>query len=267
MAEADNSRLGGKWRAAGLILIGLGAFLAFLVAWAPADRLYALAEPRLPEDVALYGVQGTLWEGRATAVDAAGLRLDGLVWALHPADLLAGRVSLDLTVDDRHLELEATVERGLDGTLRVAVARGRAAIPPLQGQTRWRHPRAEGEVFIRSLEAILADGGLQQADGRITWRDAAVTVAQRAELGDLELTLKTPEGGGTEGEVVDLGEGPLEADGTVSLSPAGRWQVDAVVEATEPESVLGRSLGMMAEESAQGGYRLRYSGRITLPSF
>jgi hypothetical protein len=43
--------------------------------------------------------------------------------------------------------------------------------------------------------------------------------------------------------------------------------VDAVVEATDPESVLGRSLAMMAEEAAQGGYRLRYSGRITLPSF
>ncbi|MGM0412747.1 MAG: type II secretion system protein N [Pseudomonadota bacterium] len=264
---AESTRRHGKWKLAGLILLGIGAFLAFLAARAPADRIYALVEPRLPEGVALYGVRGSLWEGRATALDAAGVRLHGLTWEVHAADLLAGRLRLGLVVDDQHLELDGTVEREFDGTLRVAVARGRAAIPPLQGQTRWRHPRAEGEVFIRSLEATLADGGLQQADGRITWRDAAVTVAQRAELGDLELTLKTPEGGGTEGKVVDLGEGPLEADGTVSLSPAGRWQVDAVVEATEPESVLGRSLAMMAEEGDDGGYRLRYSGRITLPSF
>ena len=265
--EKEAGRWGGKWRVAGLVLLGLVAFLAFLLARAPADRIYGLAEPYLPGDVGLYGLSGSLWEGRATAVEAGGVRLHGLSWELHAAALLTGGVSLDLAVEDRHLEMQALVERELDGTLHLTVPRGRLAIPPLQGQTRWRHPAVEGEVFLRDLEATLADGGIQRADGRITWRGAAVTVAQRAELGDLEVTLETPEGGGTRGQVTELGEGPLEADGTVTLSPAGRWQVDAMVEATEPESVLGRSLAMMAEESAQGGYRLRYSGRITLPSF
>ena len=266
MAE-EASRRGGKWRAAALILLGLVAFLAFIIARAPADRVYGLAKPYLPDGVALYGLSGSLWQGRATAVEAGGVRLHGLSWDLRTAALLAGRVSLDLGVEDRDLEIQALLERAFDGSLHLTIPRGRLAIPPLQGQTRWRHPAVEGEIFLRDLEATLADGGLQRADGRVTWREAAVTVARRAEFGDLEVTLKTPEGGGTRGEVTELGEGPLKADGQVTLSPEGRWTVDAVVEATDPESVLGRSLAMMAEEAAQGGYRLRYSGRITLPSF
>jgi hypothetical protein len=265
--EKEAGRRGGKWRVAGLVLLGLVAFLAFLLARAPADRIYGLAEPYLPGEVSLYGLSGSLWEGRATAVEAGGIRLHGLSWDLHTAALLTGSVSLGIAVEDRHLEMQAHVERELDGTLHLSVPRGRLAIPPLQGQTRWRHPALEGEVFLRELEATLADGALQRADGRITWREAAVTVAQRAELGDLEVTLETPEAGGTRGQVTELGEGPLEADGEVTLSPEGRWRVDAVVTATDPESVLGRSLAMMAEEAPEGGHRLRYSGRITLPSF
>jgi len=265
--EKEASRRGSKWRVAGLVLLGLVAFVVFVLARAPADRIYGLAKPWMPADVALYGLSGTLWEGRAAAVEAGGVRLHRLSWELHAAALVTGGVSLDLAVEDRHLELQARVERERDGTLRLAVPRGRLAIPPLQGQTRWRHPAVEGEIFLRDLEATLADGGLQRADGRLTWREAAVTVAQRAELGDLEVILETPEGGGTRGRVTELGEGPLEADGQVTLSPEGRWRVDAVVTATDPESVLGRSLAMMADEAAEGGHRLRYSGRIRLPSF
>lgn len=266
MGEEAGHR-GGKWRVAGLILLGLVAFLIFVLARAPADRILGLAKPYLPDDVALYGVGGSLWEGSATAVEAGGIRLHGLSWEVYPAALLTGDVHLALTVEDRHLELEARLERAFDGTLAVTIPRGRLAIPPLQEQSPWRNPRAEGEIYLRDVQGTLSGGALQAAEGRITWREAAVTVARRAELGDLEIALETPEGGGTRGTVTELGDGPLEADGTVSLSPEGRWSVDAVVAATDPEGVLGRSLSMMAEEETDGGHRLRHSGRITLPSF
>ncbi|GGW90783.1 type II secretion system protein N [Alteromonas halophila] len=70
---------------------GLAAFLFFLLAYLPAQQV--IGRITLPANIAISGVSGTLWEGRARTVVANGLTINNTEWQLSPWSLLIGNLS------------------------------------------------------------------------------------------------------------------------------------------------------------------------------
>lgn len=72
----------------GLVFVGVG------VATLPASLLVS----RLPPQVTLEGVGGSIWSGSATRVAYQGVPVGALTWRSRPAALFAGRLAYDLDV-------------------------------------------------------------------------------------------------------------------------------------------------------------------------
>ena len=73
------------------IIAGLAAFVFFLVAYLPAKQV--IGRITLPDNVAISGVTGSLWNGHARSVTANGLSVDNMAWDINPWSLLLGNLS------------------------------------------------------------------------------------------------------------------------------------------------------------------------------
>ncbi len=252
-------RLGFNWR---YVLIGLLAYIAFLLVQFPADRAYAWwkAGPGAQQPVVLTGLSGTVWQGRAQRALIDGQRLDGLAWHLKPWTVLLGKLALDYEV------------RLNDGFMRGAVA----ADP--QGAVTFETLEAKLPLAQLSLPAIatLRPGGvvnlnlrevdwngeaLLSAQGRVVWSNAGISLLQPLQFGDLALTLETRDDG-VVGELSDAG-GPLQAEGLLTLKPDGSYQFTGSFAAREgARSPLGQALSALGRPGVDGKIQVSRSGQL-----
>ncbi|MBU3020352.1 type II secretion system protein N [Aestuariibacter sp. A3R04] len=75
-------------------LLAIFAFLFFLVLYMPAKHL--LQSQSLPKGVNLYGISGTVWEGKAQAVVVNGIPVTNVEWEISGLSLLIGRIHADV---------------------------------------------------------------------------------------------------------------------------------------------------------------------------
>ena len=196
-----------------LVTGGITAFLVFLVALVPA----ALLTRWLPAEVAVTGLDGTIWSGRASGLSLWGRAMGAANWSCRPWPLLAlewschvelqpagGKVSASLSGDLGGEEIDA---RDLSGQLPIAFFEG--LVTP-KGWT--------GQLDLDVSKARIAGGLPQDAEGKMMVRGLKAPGPGGALLGDFELTIG--EGAvGTEtltGRLRDLG-GPLRLRGTIEL--------------------------------------------------
>lgn len=201
-----------------LIAAGVAAFLVFLVARVPATVIAS----RLPPAVAVSGVSGTIWSGRANAFAFQGRRLGALQWSCRPWRLLLLEWSCRLDLRAEGGEAAADVAAGFGGEIVLSDASGALPIAVFEGiaspegwtgqleldveRVRFAGQRpveAAGNLFVRALKAPGPGGQL---------------------LGDFELVMG--EGAvGTDtltGRLRDLG-GPLRVRGAIELKPDGSY--------------------------------------------
>ena len=79
-----------------LFILGLLAYFGFLVLQLPITRILAWIEP-LPEQVRVYGAEGTAFTGSATVVQWNDWRLESVTWEFRPLALVMGRLEFDVT--------------------------------------------------------------------------------------------------------------------------------------------------------------------------
>lgn len=196
-----------------LVAAGIAAFLVFLVALVPATVLTRW----LPPEVAVAGLDGTIWSGRASNVSLQGRALDAASWSCRPWPLLVlewscrvllqpsgGQVSVSLSGDFDADEIEA---RDLTGNLPITFFEG---IATPKGWT--------GQLDLDVAKARIAGGLPQEAEGKLFVRGLKAPGPGGALLGDFELTIgEGAVGTGTlTGRLSDLG-GPLRVRGTIEL--------------------------------------------------
>ncbi len=250
-----------KRRTLALVLLGLLAYLGFLIATFPAGWAYALAKPRLdPLGIKLYAVEGTVWDGRLGAMDIHGRRLPELQWRVRPTALLLGRLHTRLDVGEGRLQGE--LELSVDGRLRLAPVAVHWPLPELLQQLQLAALPLEGVIQGQLQRLEIADGLPRAADGTLTWRGAASGPPMAAKLGDLQLVLETRDDG-IHGRFRD-GGGPLGLGGSLRLAPDGAWRLELQLTPREGrQSPVGRLIAFLGRPDAQGRVVLRRSGRLS----
>jgi len=78
-----------KW-----VLLGLAAYLIFLIVKLPASLVLNMVS--LPQNIAIGGVQGTIWNGSATTIVANNIAVENVKWQASFLRLFTGRIALDL---------------------------------------------------------------------------------------------------------------------------------------------------------------------------
>jgi general secretion pathway protein N len=197
---------------------GIAAFLLFLVAMVPAEQLTR----RLPAEVAVEGVAGTIWSGSARALAVQGHPLGALAWSCRPWRLVFLEWSCRVNVHPSGGEVTGELTGDFHGSVVGRDLRGRVPIGVFEGIAT---PRGwTGDLDLELDEIRVESGRPTSAAGILYLRDLRAPGAGGQRLGDFELVVGEGSVGGEalSGRLRDLG-GPLRVRGAIELSQDGRY--------------------------------------------
>lgn len=248
----------GRGIVAGACLV-LGAYIAFLLALAPAslldDPLRDVTDGRLR----LTQAQGTLWSGNGqlefrhrNGQRAAGMDLS---WALQPRALWRGRLDYAVAIDHAAKRFPVRLSpRGLelsdvDLTLPASVLG--VAAPRLAALG------LKGDVIVH-IAKFARRGDAIAADAMVTWKDASSAVTAIAPLGTYELRVNSV-GAVLQASLRTRG-GPLHLDGSGSWR-GGASPALAATARVDPRyhAQLAPLLRLVAVERGNGDFALQFN--------
>lgn len=222
----------------------------------------------LPHDsLSLSGISGSLWRGTAARAvlntPKGSFHLGELHWKLRFLSLLSLSPTLELTSvwGAQRIAVLARL-RNEDIYLRDLDASLDAAIVGL-----WVPISLTGRLNFLFAKLRVADGELREAKGRMVWQNGGWTDAARSSaLGSYVASFETgndaPDGFSTVVVTVETIDGPLLAEGQVSLQ-RGSYDVDLALQpagnALDP--ALVQTLSLFATPS-ENGYLLRLNGDL-----
>ncbi len=246
-----------------LLLLGIGSYLLFLVVTFPAAYAYKAISGRL-NGVSLSGIEGTLWSGSARHLQAGKIQLQEIHWQVRFWPLLMGRAELALDSRDKGMNFETYLGSTLGGKRYLRQLQGRFPVAAVQRMTPYPVPVLDGELVFEGVDVALAEGKLVEGEGVARWQNAAIKMGTPIPLGSFSLELKT-EGQQIGGQLRDTG-GPLQAEGSVAVTPDGAYHFKGVFTPRDGSSDLARKLRMLGAPDASGGYTLEYSGKLSIPA-
>lgn len=233
-----------------LAAAGLLAALIGIVVHFPARLALAWFAPA---GIVAWGVDGSVWTGRAAGVVVRGHDLGSLAWEARPAGLLALEPAWELSL--------RTPDGFVAGRFAAALLGNRQQISDLEGAFELATlppalvPRGVAGQARFSLQLLQLESGWPTAvTGRATVAELELPGVILA-LGPFEFVF--PEHEGTPvGAVRSLG-GPLAVDGQIELPGPGQWQFSAELAPGEnPPRELVDGLRFVGEDLGNGRRRL-----------
>ncbi|MDO6681658.1 MULTISPECIES: type II secretion system protein N [unclassified Oceanobacter] len=173
------------WAARWYLLLGLFAFLIFLVVNAPLHFVWRMLEPELknlPVDVR--SVSGTIWHGQVQA-EQRDLGLLDAEWRLSPASLLVAAPEVDLTLTSPFVRLQGLARLGADQALHIRGLDGFLDTELLRPLLRPSRVELSGNIEASDLSAVihLDTRVISALDGRLVFGGgSAVFPVQRKRI-------------------------------------------------------------------------------------
>lgn len=244
-------------RALGYGLLGLAAFLLFLLLRVPANLVTDQVGARL-SDFSVQGVEGTATEGTMLGARWRGARIERLTWRWRPLALLRGRLEFDLSADDPEIKLTGNAAMGLGRQARFRDLAGRLPLSrlgnlagnlPLQGTVEFALPELD----------LGATGRPLVARGTVRLLNLRTALNPPTSIGDFVIQLDSTSED-VRGKIKD-NNGPLALDGTLSLLPDGRYRFDgqAAVRDAANQS-LRQAMSLLGPPGGDGRWALNFSG-------
>jgi general secretion pathway protein N len=177
---------------------------------------------RLPAGIALDGVSGTVWSGRARTAAVEGRVLGALHWSCRPWRLVLLEWSCRIGLRPAGGEVAGEFSGDFSGNLTGRGIRGTAPISSFEGIAT---PRGWTGNLELDLDALAVESGRpESASGRLLLRSLRAPGASGERLGDFELVVGEGSVGGAtlNGRLRDLG-GPLRVRGAIELFADGRY--------------------------------------------
>lgn len=249
----------------------IGYLFLFLLAFAATVIWKFPAAGVLPHvntnPVSITGVGGTVWRGSAAQVVAPppALPVSNVQWRVKPEQIFSGNAAARLDFEILGGTATADVARSLTGD--IVVEDGKVNVPAKNLEQFLPLPVAEfgGNMLADIVKLEIENKLLKSTRGSVIWREAVVSGAVNAQLGQVVLDI-TPEQQGE--QLMHRGtlsnqSGQLDINGEFQLDQIGNYRADirlAPNSSTPPE--LSGVLGAVGRRASDGSYRIRNSGNI-----
>ncbi|WP_049723157.1 type II secretion system protein N [Gilvimarinus polysaccharolyticus] len=208
------------------ILLAVICWLVFVIVQIPASwGGYMMTRNGA---LALTGISGTVWHGRASmasiSIDGRDYSLGELSWNLHPMSLLKLSPCADISTNLERQQVSGTACAGLNNKLTLSNADISVPASLVQGLPDNIEIAGQVSAHIKSLE--LKQQTLLALAGNISWSAARLNNGQRwLNLGAFAAELSATDSGAILAEVFSL-EGPIDLKGNVTMPLAGGVIID-----------------------------------------
>jgi general secretion pathway protein N len=249
-----------------LLILGLIAFLVFLVISVPATVMTGLIAGRAP--VEFSGVTGTLWHGQAMQVTGRDVVVGPLEWTIRPWSLLRGELAADVVIHsstDRD-QIAGSVWLGLaiPGVAKIRNAN-------ITADAEWVFTQAavpiaaRGRILIHIEELIARRDRLPKINATLSWQNAGVTYPQDYNLGAYHVKVQHQPIDNPEVVVLEISDqdSPLHINGEARMQANGEYQLDIRLRA-EPDAPqdIVRVLPMLGAAQDDGSVHVQRRGTL-----
>ncbi len=247
------------------IALALLVFIIFIIVQLPIGQAYALLSGQLG-NVQLYEYEGTVWQGKAKALDVDNQRFQNIEWQLKPWSVVLGRLNIDWSFDNGDAYGSGTAGLGLLGGV-IKLSSVTANLPSSMVQPYLPDmPVKLGGVFNVELDELYYDKStavLRSIEGQFVWRNAAVTVLNEMPLGEFQFTMTTDDSG-IVGQLKEAETSDLLAAGQLLLATDNSYQFDATLKVRNPAQRrdLAQGISFIGRQDAEGQIKLNYSGQL-----
>ena len=238
----------------------LSAYILFLLTTIPA----AVVLKNLPEnsDITLYGVQGTLWHGKASRLNSDLYTLNNLQWDMVWWRLLAGEISF--AVQGYYNQQPVSTHIGLSITGKVIGHDLQARLAAADVAELAMIPIAKlgGSMQLKLDHFSWRNGELPLADGELLWQQASISIAQTVSLGNTTITLQQQDG--MLADIHNQG-GDLKLQGQATANPSADYKLKLTLVPTRDNNTnLINSLNSFAKKQPDGSFLFESDGKIPL---
>lgn len=237
------------------------AYFILLIATIPAKSVSSLINDNAP--VTLQGVSGTLWNGKAYVITVNNsTQLNNTDWSFTLWKLLIGQVAVDLHTQYAANNLNAEIGASFLGQYFVNNLTGKISANDVAQLANIPLAQLSGLISLNIEHAQWKQGQLPLATGEISWKDATITFADTASLGDVSIILGESEQQLLNVAIKNLG-GDIKINGNAELVPEANYSVDIRLSPTPSASnSIKQSLGLFAKQQANGEYLFKNSGPL-----
>lgn len=246
-----------------LTLIGVLLMAVFALARFPAATAFAWFAPA---DVGAFGVDGTLWSGRARIISSGGLQFRNTEWELQPGQLLLGRIGGPLKTRWAGGFLEGTGYISFGGAYSLRDAVLSMDISSLEAAGSLGN--IGGQLTAELAELDLVDGWPTRVIGTGELRDLSSGMMGNGApqpIGDIGFEFNTA---AETAEDVVTGllrdtAGPLEIDGTLVLTPPNNYELKTRLRPGDatPRPLLN-NLNFLGAPEPDGTYLFQLAGSL-----
>ncbi|HSG58992.1 MAG TPA: type II secretion system protein N [Woeseiaceae bacterium] len=241
----------GKMIAAGAVTLLLG-----LIALFPARVAYQWFAP---PGIALNGISGTVWSGRAAQASVQGVYLEGLAWEIRPLALIKGQLAMSIEGIPGSGFVETTLTVGFSGTVQFDDLQGSL---PLQSLERLvRMPGLRGNASVQFERLAIRDGLPVAADGVLTVSSLVAPMIHRGSIGGYRAEFFT-QNAGVMASVEDT-DGVVDLAGSLQIAADRTFRFTGLVasKATTPPNLL-QQMQFLEGPNERGQYTLPIEGKL-----
>ncbi|MGI9292208.1 MAG: type II secretion system protein N, partial [Gammaproteobacteria bacterium] len=212
-----------------------------------------------------FGAEGTVWNGRVRIINAGGQQLRNTEWNIALSRMLIGQLGIDFKTRWSGGFAEGFAATGITGKLVFKNTMASMDIGMLSQMM--NIPQLGGQASLNLSEAVIVNNWPSTLNGELEIRNLTSSLigSGSAELlGNVAVSFDgvTDEDGSLNGMLRDTG-GPLELNGTLSLSPPSNYVVDAGVKARpQAGKNLQNSLQFIGQRDPDGRYPFSLAGSL-----
>jgi len=230
-----------------LILVVL--YLFFLIASLPATVVFS--SMKLPSNIKLSSISGTIWSGKAKQLKVSGIDLGSIKWELHPLNLIMGELSADVSVVNNKQYINTEVNLSYSGKVELEETRFLIDLSSLQ-------PLIYGMPFSYAGKAsgyfpisFFHKNNYIGLNGKLSLTNMEMISPQRQSFGDFIVDFRAEKEGATSGQIKDSG-GVLDISGQLLLKKNGQLNFSAKLAAREAGSSLEKAISFLGRKDASG---------------
>jgi general secretion pathway protein N len=243
------------------ILAGIIAYFAFLVATIPAAPVLSLLEDRLP--VTISNVSGTLWNGRAGVIHTKrDISLKNVQWSFRPSGLLLAKAAVDIDAQLNSNPFKSRLSAGISGKLLIDSLDTRLGASDITSLISLPLGELSGEFMLHIDHAVFDPGSVPRINGKINWNQAAVTIAETANLGNVSILINESDKSPLAATISNAG-GHLALNGNLTTTDQGAYSLQLTMKpnATASDNLVN-SLSMFARKQRNGEFILNNNGNL-----
>jgi len=244
------------------VLVGVLAYFILLIYTVPAAPLYRMIEDVLP-GIRINAISGSLWNGKSAEVQTSQLTLQQVSWSFNGWRLLLAEAAFDIEARFESEPVTAEIGVGVGGKIHVhrldttlnAATLAKLAALPLGELT--------GDVSVAINSASWSKGSVPEISGVIDWKKATITVAETAQLGDVNIKLYEADESPLSADIGNS-NGQLLISGNLSTQTDGKYTLRLQLKpGPGASSNLASSLAMIAKRQADGTYVINNNGTLS----